>query len=97
MYRKNRVLTAKIVPTGWGWAWVGWSFRICGKAEKISASACLSTICFIPQVFPHPFRRLSAKLKLLDFQRFENIKQVLVAQRFYACSTGRVDGSRVEG
>ena len=35
-------------------------------------------------LFRKSFRILSAMRKTLDFQRFANIKQVLISQRFYA-------------
>jgi len=83
IYRKNEFFACKNRAK-----WVGGFgkrdiyLRKSEKAKRISRNACLSMLCFISQFFSQAFRKLFAMRKILDFQRFANIKQVFDFQQF---------------
>ena len=79
----DEFLHAKIVPRGGGGSW-GRVFTLMRKCVKKFSKCLIFKDLLFSATFPHPLRKLYANRKILDFQRFANIKQVLDFQRFYA-------------
>jgi hypothetical protein len=96
MYRKNEILTAKIVPTGGAGRRALWgSFCASAQMHKKPLKCLIFNCLAFVQVFVQTLCKIAILLKtydnktkpthqLLDFQRFANITQTLVFQRFYA-------------